>query len=111
MIHALLHKLFSFLFFKFKEIIHFGHTKLPKLKHKNFRCWNIFYETSLFPTGGSWRRGGEDKREERDRDRNREPGRDRDRDADGEKGWRTDKENLRRTKNETDDDGWTTVRR
>uniref|UniRef100_A0AAX7V7J3 Eukaryotic translation initiation factor 3 subunit A n=1 Tax=Astatotilapia calliptera TaxID=8154 RepID=A0AAX7V7J3_ASTCA len=61
--------------------------------------------------GGSWRRGGEDKREERDRDRNREPGRDRDRDADGEKGWRTDKENLRRTKNETDDDGWTTVRR
>lgn len=65
----------------------------------------------MFPTGGSWRRGGEDKREERDRDRNREPGRDRDRDTDGEKGWRTDKENLRRTKNETDDDGWTTVRR
>ncbi|XP_041645457.1 eukaryotic translation initiation factor 3 subunit A [Cheilinus undulatus] len=63
--------------------------------------------------GGSWRRGGEDKREERDRDRPRERDRerDRDRDADGEKGWRSDKENPRRTKNETDDDGWTTVRR
>uniref|UniRef100_A0A7N8X2I4 Eukaryotic translation initiation factor 3 subunit A n=1 Tax=Mastacembelus armatus TaxID=205130 RepID=A0A7N8X2I4_9TELE len=58
---------------------------------------------------GSWRRGGDDKREERDRDRPRE--RERDRDADGEKGWRLDKENPRRTKNETDDDGWTTVRR
>uniref|UniRef100_H3CBC3 Eukaryotic translation initiation factor 3 subunit A n=1 Tax=Tetraodon nigroviridis TaxID=99883 RepID=H3CBC3_TETNG len=51
--------------------------------------------------GVSWRRGGEDKREERDRER----------DADGEKGWRLDKENPRRIKNETDDDGWTTVRR
>uniref|UniRef100_A0A8D0CRF9 Eukaryotic translation initiation factor 3 subunit A n=1 Tax=Sander lucioperca TaxID=283035 RepID=A0A8D0CRF9_SANLU len=30
---------------------------------------------------------------------------------DGEKGWRSDKDNPRRTKNETDDDGWTTVRR
>lgn len=95
----------------FKEIIHFGHTKLLQLKHKTFRCWNILYKISLFPTGGSWRRVGDDKREERDRDRNRERERDRDRDADGEKGWRTDKENLRRTKNETDDDGWTTVRR
>lgn len=59
--------------------------------------------------GGSWRRGGEDKREERDIERPRE--RERDRETDGEKGWRTDKENPRRTKNETDDDGWTTVRR
>ncbi|XP_068183345.1 eukaryotic translation initiation factor 3 subunit A [Antennarius striatus] len=58
--------------------------------------------------GGSWRRGGEDKREERDRERPRE---NRERDAEGEKGWRTDKETPRRTKNETDDDGWTTVRR
>ncbi|XP_010732843.3 eukaryotic translation initiation factor 3 subunit A [Larimichthys crocea] len=57
--------------------------------------------------GGSWRRGGDDKKEERDRPRERE----REREADGEKGWRTDKENPRRTKNETDDDGWTTVRR
>ncbi|XP_028279093.1 eukaryotic translation initiation factor 3 subunit A [Parambassis ranga] len=63
--------------------------------------------------GGSWRRGGggggggEDKQEERDRERPRE----RDRDTDGDKGWRTDKDNPRRTKNETDDDGWTTVRR
>ncbi|KAM9847541.1 eukaryotic translation initiation factor 3 subunit A [Aulostomus maculatus] len=55
--------------------------------------------------GGSWRRGGDDRREERPRERERE------RDADGEKAWRTDKENPRRTKNETDDDGWTTVRR
>uniref|UniRef100_UPI0037E72740 eukaryotic translation initiation factor 3 subunit A n=1 Tax=Semicossyphus pulcher TaxID=241346 RepID=UPI0037E72740 len=61
--------------------------------------------------GGSWRRGGDDKREERDRDRPRERERERDRDADAEKGWRSDKENPRRTKNETDDDGWTTVRR
>ncbi|XP_071337467.1 eukaryotic translation initiation factor 3 subunit A [Trachinotus anak] len=61
--------------------------------------------------GGSWRRGGDDKLGERDRDRPRERERERDRDADGEKGWRSDRENPRRTKNETDDDGWTTVRR
>uniref|UniRef100_A0A674JUP0 Eukaryotic translation initiation factor 3 subunit A n=1 Tax=Terrapene triunguis TaxID=2587831 RepID=A0A674JUP0_9SAUR len=39
---------------------------------------------------------------------------DRERDAESEKGsWRTEKEreSLRRTKNETDEDGWTTVRR
>lgn len=59
--------------------------------------------------GGSWRRGGDDKREERDRERPRE--RPVEREADGEKGWRSDRENPRRTKNETDDDGWTTVRR
>ncbi|XP_023281540.1 eukaryotic translation initiation factor 3 subunit A [Seriola lalandi dorsalis] len=69
--------------------------------------------------GGSWRRGGaggggggaggEEKREERDRDRPRD--RERDRDGEGEKGWRSDREIPRRTKNETDDDGWTTVRR
>ncbi|XP_069001291.1 eukaryotic translation initiation factor 3 subunit A isoform X3 [Embiotoca jacksoni] len=59
--------------------------------------------------GGSWRRGGEEKREEQDRER---PGeREKEREADGEKAWRSDKENPRRTKNETDDDGWTTVRR
>ncbi|XP_039995568.1 eukaryotic translation initiation factor 3 subunit A [Xiphias gladius] len=61
--------------------------------------------------GGSWRRAGDDRREERDRDRPRERDRERDREADGEKGWRSDKEIPRRTKNETDDDGWTTVRR
>ncbi|XP_049927019.1 eukaryotic translation initiation factor 3 subunit A [Epinephelus moara] len=63
--------------------------------------------------GGSWRRGGggggggggEDKREERPRERERE------REPEGDKGWRSDKENPRRTKNEIDDDGWTTVRR
>ncbi|XP_071769336.1 eukaryotic translation initiation factor 3 subunit A isoform X2 [Centroberyx gerrardi] len=56
--------------------------------------------------GGSWRRGGEEKREERERPRERE------REAEGDKNsWRGDKENIRRTKNETDDDGWTTVRR
>ncbi|KAL7383710.1 hypothetical protein ABVT39_016336 [Epinephelus coioides] len=59
--------------------------------------------------GGSWRRGGggEDKREERPRERERE----REREPEGDKGWRSDKENPRRTKNEIDDDGWTTVRR
>ncbi|XP_026080021.1 eukaryotic translation initiation factor 3 subunit A-like isoform X1 [Carassius auratus] len=64
--------------------------------------------------GGSWRRGGEDRREER-KDEREAPPRPRDRDRDGgEKStWRSekDKEILRRTKNETDDDGWTTVRR
>nr|XP_020457078.1 eukaryotic translation initiation factor 3 subunit A [Monopterus albus] len=61
--------------------------------------------------GGSWRRGGEEKRVERERDRPRDT--ERDRDTDGDKGWRSDRreENPRRTKNETDDDGWTTVRR
>lgn len=59
--------------------------------------------------GSSWRRGGEDKKEERDRERPKD--RDHEHDADGEKGWRGDKENPRRIKNETDDDGWTTVRR
>lgn len=60
-------------------------------------------------SGNSWRRGGEEKREERDRERPRE--REREPDTDGEKGWRGDKEKPGRTKNETDDDGWTTVRR
>lgn len=59
--------------------------------------------------GSSWRRGGDDKREERERPRERE--RDRERDHEEDKAWRTDKEAPRRTKNETDDDGWTTVRR
>ncbi|XP_076830245.1 eukaryotic translation initiation factor 3 subunit A [Brachyhypopomus gauderio] len=55
--------------------------------------------------GGSWRRGGEERRDEREA----VP-----RARDGDKNsWRTDKDrdNPRRTKNETDDDGWTTVRR
>ncbi|KAJ0004963.1 hypothetical protein NQD34_011177 [Periophthalmus magnuspinnatus] len=58
--------------------------------------------------GGSWRRSGDDKREERERPRERAPERDREED----KAWHTEKEAPRRTpKNETDDDGWTTVRR
>ncbi|KAM8739544.1 eukaryotic translation initiation factor 3 subunit A [Acanthopagrus schlegelii] len=61
--------------------------------------------------GGSWRRGGDEKRIEREREPPRERERERERDADGEKGWRSDKDAARRTKNETDDDGWTTVRR
>uniref|UniRef100_A0A8C1DN58 Eukaryotic translation initiation factor 3 subunit A n=2 Tax=Cyprinus carpio TaxID=7962 RepID=A0A8C1DN58_CYPCA len=60
--------------------------------------------------GGSWRRGGEERKDEREA-----PPRPRDRDRDGgEKStWRSDKDKeiQRRTKNETDDDGWTTVRR
>ncbi|XP_053188553.1 eukaryotic translation initiation factor 3 subunit A [Scomber japonicus] len=58
--------------------------------------------------GSSWRRGGE-RREDQDRDQPRE--RERDQGLDEDKSWRGDKENPRRTKNETDDDGWTTVRR
>ncbi|XP_030297901.1 eukaryotic translation initiation factor 3 subunit A isoform X3 [Sparus aurata] len=61
--------------------------------------------------GGSWRRGGDEKRMEREKEPPRERERERERDADGEKGWRGDKDAARRTKNETDDDGWTTVRR
>ncbi|XP_027021627.2 eukaryotic translation initiation factor 3 subunit A isoform X2 [Tachysurus fulvidraco] len=66
--------------------------------------------------GGSWRRGGgggggEDRREDRKEDRDAPP---RPRERDGERStWRSDKEkvNPRRTKNETDDDGWTKVGR
>ncbi|XP_049592997.1 eukaryotic translation initiation factor 3 subunit A [Syngnathus scovelli] len=59
--------------------------------------------------GGTWRRGGEEKREEPVRPKEREREREQDKDTEGEKTWRADKD--RRTKNETDDDGWTTVRR
>ncbi|XP_015262394.1 PREDICTED: eukaryotic translation initiation factor 3 subunit A isoform X2 [Gekko japonicus] len=70
----------------------------------------------------SWRRG-DDRREEREERETvrRLPGpatppvsKERDKDGEKEKGaWRTEKEreSLRRTKNETDEDGWTTVRR
>ncbi|KAA0717853.1 Eukaryotic translation initiation factor 3 subunit A [Triplophysa tibetana] len=64
--------------------------------------------------GGSWRRGGDDNREERKDEREAPPRpRDRDREGDEKSSWRTDKDKelTRRTKNETDDDGWTTVRR
>ncbi|KAI7805257.1 eukaryotic translation initiation factor 3 subunit A [Triplophysa rosa] len=64
--------------------------------------------------GGSWRRGGDDNREERRDEREAPPRpRDRDREGDEKNSWRTDKDKEipRRTKNETDDDGWTTVRR
>uniref|UniRef100_A0A8C9T1K0 Eukaryotic translation initiation factor 3 subunit A n=1 Tax=Scleropages formosus TaxID=113540 RepID=A0A8C9T1K0_SCLFO len=60
----------------------------------------------------SWRRTGEDKRDDRREDRET-PSKalPREKDRDGERAsWRSDKDN-RRTKNETDDDGWTTVRR
>uniref|UniRef100_A0A8C1S822 eIF3 p167 n=1 Tax=Cyprinus carpio TaxID=7962 RepID=A0A8C1S822_CYPCA len=60
--------------------------------------------------GGSWRRGGEERKDEREA-----PPRPHDRDRDGgeRSTWRSDKDKeiQRRTKNETDDDGWTTVRR
>ncbi|EMP31690.1 Eukaryotic translation initiation factor 3 subunit A [Chelonia mydas] len=79
----------------------------------------------------SWRRGDERKEErgeEHETTRRAAPAptpvpaaappppisKDRERDAESEKGsWRTEKEreSLRRTKNETDEDGWTTVRR
>nr|XP_055026255.1 eukaryotic translation initiation factor 3 subunit A [Misgurnus anguillicaudatus] len=58
--------------------------------------------------GGSWRRGGEERKDEREA-----PPRPRDRDSGEKSTWRSDKDKEipRRTKNETDDDGWTTVRR
>ncbi|XP_040597924.1 eukaryotic translation initiation factor 3 subunit A [Mesocricetus auratus] len=70
----------------------------------------------------SWRRADDrkdDRTEERDLPRRVPPpalSRDREREREGEKekaSWRAekDRESLRRTKNETDEDGWTTVRR
>uniref|UniRef100_A0A8C1S878 eIF3 p167 n=1 Tax=Cyprinus carpio TaxID=7962 RepID=A0A8C1S878_CYPCA len=65
---------------------------------------------SFLTEGGSWRRGGEERKDEREA-----PPRPHDRDRDGgeRSTWRSDKDKeiQRRTKNETDDDGWTTVRR
>ncbi|CAB1343414.1 unnamed protein product [Coregonus sp. 'balchen'] len=68
--------------------------------------------------GGSWRRAGDDKREERKEERPTPPRpREGEHDEDGEKSsWRSekDKENAGRAKkttDETDDDGWTTVAR
>ncbi|XP_019498457.1 PREDICTED: eukaryotic translation initiation factor 3 subunit A [Hipposideros armiger] len=76
--------------------------------------------------GSSWRRADDrkdDRVEERDAPRrvpppalSRDRERDREKDKEGEKekaSWRAekDRESLRRTKNETDEDGWTTVRR
>ncbi|XDV50166.1 hypothetical protein PO909_019268 [Leuciscus waleckii] len=64
--------------------------------------------------GGSWRRGGEERREERKEERDAPPRpREREREGGEKSTWRSekDKEIQRRTKNETDDDGWTTVRR
>ncbi|XP_067092323.1 eukaryotic translation initiation factor 3 subunit A [Osmerus mordax] len=64
--------------------------------------------------GGSWRRAGDEKREERKEEAPPRPReREREREGDGEKSsWRSDKDKEnRRTKQETDDDGWTTVRR
>ncbi|XP_074142975.1 eukaryotic translation initiation factor 3 subunit A [Sminthopsis crassicaudata] len=71
----------------------------------------------------SWRRTEErkdERAEERETPRRMPPPLSRDREREGEKesrgSWRTEKdretrESLRRTKNETDEDGWTTVRR
>ncbi|KAI1894711.1 hypothetical protein AGOR_G00118560 [Albula goreensis] len=65
--------------------------------------------------GSSWRRGGEERREDRRGEERDTPSRLPQRgERDMEKSsWRSEKdtENPRRTKNETDDEGWTTVRR
>ncbi|XP_021463159.1 eukaryotic translation initiation factor 3 subunit A isoform X5 [Oncorhynchus mykiss] len=68
--------------------------------------------------GSSWRRAGDDKREERKEERPTPPRpREGEREEDGEKSsWRSekDKENAgrpKKTTDETDDDGWTTVAR
>lgn len=85
----------------------------------------IFFPFLLIKVS-SWRRADDrkdDRAEERDTPRrvppaalSRDRDRDRDREREGEKektSWRAekDRESLRRTKNETDEDGWTTVRR
>ncbi|XP_021435875.2 eukaryotic translation initiation factor 3 subunit A isoform X6 [Oncorhynchus mykiss] len=68
--------------------------------------------------GGSWRRAGDEKRDVRKEERPAPPRpRESEREADGEKSsWRSekDKENAgraKKTNEETDDDGWTTVAR
>ncbi|XP_008117746.2 eukaryotic translation initiation factor 3 subunit A [Anolis carolinensis] len=77
--------------------------------------------------GSSWRRSDDRKEEREEREPVRRPppstsasvSKEREKDEEKEKGgaWRTEKEKdkereaLRRTKNETDEDGWTTVRR
>ncbi|KAM9395145.1 eukaryotic translation initiation factor 3 subunit A-like isoform 3-T3 [Salvelinus alpinus] len=68
--------------------------------------------------GGSWRRAGDDKREERKEERPTPPRpREGEREEDGEKSsWRPEKDNEnaggpKKTTDETDDDGWTTVAR
>ncbi|KAL4641231.1 eukaryotic translation initiation factor 3 subunit A isoform X2 [Arapaima gigas] len=64
--------------------------------------------------GMSWRRPGEEKKDDRREDRETSSkALPREKERDGERGsWRSDKDkDNRRTKNETDDDGWTTVRR
>uniref|UniRef100_A0A8C7G6P9 Eukaryotic translation initiation factor 3 subunit A n=1 Tax=Oncorhynchus kisutch TaxID=8019 RepID=A0A8C7G6P9_ONCKI len=76
-------------------------------------------ETDSLPTGGgSWRRPGDEKRDVRKEERPAPPRpREGEREADGEKSsWRSekDKENAgraKKTNEETDDDGWTTVAR
>lgn len=89
----------------------------------------LFYCLSVF-VANSWRRA-DDRREERGEERETvrrsapapaappasappPAAKDRERDGEKEKGsWKTEKERepLRRTKNETDEEGWTTVRR
>lgn len=73
---------------------------------------------SLHTGGGSWRRAGDEKRDVRKEERPAPPRpREGEREADGEKSsWRSekDKENAgraKKTNEETDDDGWTTVAR
>ena len=80
---------------------------------ENTSCKNFaFNGLHVDNPGGSWRRPGDEKREERKEEAPARP-REREREGDGEKSsWRSDKDKEnRRTKQETDDDGWTTVRR
>ncbi|XP_066549766.1 eukaryotic translation initiation factor 3 subunit A isoform X2 [Amia ocellicauda] len=63
--------------------------------------------------GGTWRRGGDEERRD-EPPRRVPPPREKEREREADRGaWRSDKDKeiQRRTKNETDDDGWTTVRR
>uniref|UniRef100_A0A673Y570 Eukaryotic translation initiation factor 3 subunit A n=1 Tax=Salmo trutta TaxID=8032 RepID=A0A673Y570_SALTR len=87
-------------------------------QHLELRCHPLTRRRSVHTGGGSWRRAGDDKREERKEERPTPPRpREGEREEDGEKSsWRSekDKENAGRSKkttDETDDDGWTTVAR
>lgn len=106
-----------------------GHICLNSCRLLGGAWQRLFYCPSVF-VASSWRRA-DDRREERGEERETvrrsapapaappasapaPASKDRERDGEKEKGsWKTEKERepLRRTKNETDEEGWTTVRR
>uniref|UniRef100_A0A4W5NRT8 Eukaryotic translation initiation factor 3 subunit A n=1 Tax=Hucho hucho TaxID=62062 RepID=A0A4W5NRT8_9TELE len=101
-----------------QESERFPERRPPRSDTQYLRCHPLTRRGSVHTGGGSWRRAGDDKREERKEERPTPPRpREGEREEDGEKSsWRSekDKENAgrpKKTTDETDDDGWTTVAR